>query len=93
METYSLGPLALSPRVAALNSHKLHLRSLSANAADAYQEHVFQLLLIYCLIIILVNKINQNFPFFAASSTATATATVIPTIGLFPAPISPIIST
>ena len=30
---------------------------------------------------------------FIASSTATATATVIPTIGLLPAPISPIIST
>ena len=31
--------------------------------------------------------------FFAASSTATAQATVIPTIGLLPAPIRPIIST
>ena len=30
---------------------------------------------------------------FIASSTATATATVIPTMGLLPAPISPIIST
>ncbi len=36
---------------------------------------------------------DQNFPAFAASSTATATATVIPTMGLLPAPISPIIST
>ena len=35
----------------------------------------------------------QNFPAFAASSTETATDTVIPTIGLFPAPIRPIIST
>ena len=31
--------------------------------------------------------------YFIASSTATATATVIPTMGLLPAPISPIIST
>jgi hypothetical protein len=30
--------------------------------------------------------------FFIASSTATATATVIPTMGLLPAPIKPIIS-
>ena len=31
--------------------------------------------------------------YFKASATATAQATVIPTIGLLPAPISPIIST
>ena len=31
--------------------------------------------------------------YLLASSIATATATVIPTIGLLPAPISPIIST
>jgi hypothetical protein len=31
--------------------------------------------------------------FFIASSTATATATVAPTIGLLPIPIKPIIST
>ncbi len=34
---------------------------------------------------------HQNY--FEASSIATATATVIPTMGLLPAPISPIIST
>src|SRR5699024_9484820 len=33
------------------------------------------------------------FNYFIASSTATATATEAPTIGLFPIPISPIIST
>ena len=33
------------------------------------------------------------YAFFIASSTATATATVAPTIGLLPMPISPIIST
>ena len=35
----------------------------------------------------------QNYAFFCASSTATATATVAPTIGLLPMPIRPIIST
>ncbi len=34
-----------------------------------------------------------NYAFFCASSTATATATVAPTIGLLPMPIRPIIST
>ena len=34
-----------------------------------------------------------NRDYFIASSTATAQATVIPTIGLLPAPIRPIIST
>ena len=38
-------------------------------------------------------QLDQNLPAVAASSTDTATDTVIPTIGLFPAPISPIIST
>ena len=34
-----------------------------------------------------------NIYFFSASDTATATATLAPTIGLLPMPISPIIST
>ena len=37
--------------------------------------------------------INANYLFFIASSTATATATVAPTIGLLPMPMRPIIST
>ena len=41
-----------------------------------------------CLSFILGNR-----DYFIASSTATAQATVIPTIGLLPAPIRPIIST
>ena len=36
---------------------------------------------------------NQKFYAFIASSIATAQATVIPTMGLLPAPIKPIIST
>ena len=36
---------------------------------------------------------QPNYAFFCASSTATATATVAPTIGLLPMPIRPIIST
>ena len=41
------------------------------------------------------NFIASNLPanYLQASSIATATATVIPTIGLFPAPMRPIIST
>ena len=35
----------------------------------------------------------QNFPAFAASAMATAVATVMPTMGLLPAPMRPIIST
>ena len=35
----------------------------------------------------------EDILYFIASSTATATATVAPTIGLLPIPISPIIST
>ena len=36
---------------------------------------------------------NNLIYYFIASSTATATATVAPTIGLLPMPIRPIIST
>ena len=39
------------------------------------------------------NSLKYNLNYFKASSTATATATVAPTIGLLPIPISPIIST
>ena len=38
-------------------------------------------------------SVYQNFPAFAASSMETAVETVIPTIGLLPAPMRPIIST
>ena len=38
-------------------------------------------------------KFDQNLPAFAASSIETAVDTVMPTIGLLPAPIRPIIST
>ena len=37
--------------------------------------------------------LRRKFAYFEASSIATATATVIPTMGLLPAPIRPIIST
>ena len=40
-----------------------------------------------------VNFIAVAKTYLQASSIATATATVIPTMGLLPAPISPIIST
>jgi len=36
---------------------------------------------------------NEEFSYLEASSIATATATVIPTMGLLPAPMRPIIST
>ena len=44
---------------------------------------------IYLILQVDLAKIN----YFSASSIATATATVIPTMGLLPAPMSPIIST
>ena len=40
-----------------------------------------------------LSKQGKNVNYLEASSTATATATVIPTMGLLPAPIRPIIST
>ena len=40
-----------------------------------------------------IGRSLQNPYYFIASSTATATATVAPTIGLLPIPIRPIIST
>lgn len=43
------------------------------------------------LILVYLNCLNSDY--LQASSTATATATVIPTLGLLPAPIKPIIST
>ena len=42
--------------------------------------------------VIIPNHLH-NLSYFIASSTATAHATVIPTIGLLPAPIRPIMST
>ena len=41
----------------------------------------------------LFSQSDRNFSYLLASSIATATATVIPTMGLLPAPIKPIIST
>ena len=41
----------------------------------------------------LFSKSDRNPSYLQASSIATATATVIPTMGLLPAPIKPIIST
>ena len=38
-------------------------------------------------------KVPQKFNYFWLSATATAQATVIPTMGLLPAPRKPIIST
>ena len=46
-----------------------------------------------CTFISLLLRPQKEFYFFMASSTATATATVMPTIGLLPAPRKPIIST
>lgn len=40
-----------------------------------------------------IDYISGNAGYFEDSSTATATATVAPTIGLLPIPMSPIIST
>ena len=42
---------------------------------------------------VLAFNLQKIFYYLEASSIATATATVIPTIGLLPAPIKPIIST
>ena len=40
----------------------------------------------------LFSKSDRNLYYLLASSIATATATVIPTMGLLPAPMSPVIS-
>ena len=47
----------------------------------------------YMLFLQFSAQFNQNLPALLASSIETATATVAPTIGLFPIPIRPIIST
>ena len=46
-----------------------------------------------CFLLKIMGRKGKNAYFFRLSSTATATETVIPTMGLLPAPRKPIIST
>jgi len=68
-----------------LDMFSARTRYIAANAAIRYKKDEFPRKFVFFE--------ANNRDYLQASSIATATATVIPTIGLFPAPMSPIIST
>jgi hypothetical protein len=71
-------------RITAANKKRTHHSGFPPNDVSNFFIEVFAELF---------SKSDRNSYYLQASSIATATATVIPTMGLLPAPMRPIIST